>query len=153
MSRSSRAGPFSTSTDFFMVGFSDTESSVPLDRRARRAGAETGEGRRDVLDLSRLRALHAVHLHGSVGKAAQALGYTPSAVSQQVAKLERETGTALLERAGRGIALTDDALMLVRGPRRRCSASSNRPRSRWSSARGTPPVSCGSRPSPAAPAG
>ncbi|WP_074998780.1 LysR family transcriptional regulator [Streptomyces qinglanensis] len=67
-----------------------------------------------MLDLSRLRALHAVHLHGSVGNAAQALGYTPSAVSQQVAKLERETGTALLERAGRGIALTDDALMLVR---------------------------------------
>ncbi|MGP3990348.1 LysR family transcriptional regulator [Streptomyces sp. 3N207] len=67
-----------------------------------------------MLDLSRLRALHAVQLHGSVGGAAQALGYTPSAVSQQIAKLERETGTTLLERQGRGIALTDDALMLVR---------------------------------------
>ncbi|MET9859878.1 LysR family transcriptional regulator [Streptomyces smyrnaeus] len=67
-----------------------------------------------MLDLSRLRALHAVQLHGSVGGAAQALGYTPSAVSQQIAKLERETGTTLLQRQGRGIALTDDALMLVR---------------------------------------
>ncbi|RCG26346.1 LysR family transcriptional regulator [Streptomyces diacarni] len=67
-----------------------------------------------MLDLSRLRALHAVRTHGSVGGAAQALGYTPSAVSQQIAKLERETGTRLLERQGRGIALTDDALMLVR---------------------------------------
>ncbi|NSC21390.1 LysR family transcriptional regulator, partial [Streptomyces albus subsp. chlorinus] len=67
-----------------------------------------------MLDLSRLRALHAVHTHGSVGGAAQALGYTPSAVSQQIAKLERETGTTLLERQGRGIALTDDALMLAR---------------------------------------
>ncbi|WP_369200644.1 LysR family transcriptional regulator [Streptomyces sp. PU-14G] len=67
-----------------------------------------------MLDLSRLRALHAVRTHGSVGGAAQALGYTPSAVSQQIAKLERETGTRLLERQGRGIALTDDALLLVR---------------------------------------
>ncbi|WP_326690761.1 MULTISPECIES: LysR family transcriptional regulator [unclassified Streptomyces] len=67
-----------------------------------------------MLDLGRLRALHAVHTHGSVAGAAQALGYTPSAISQQVAKLERETGATLLERQGRGIALTDDALVLVR---------------------------------------
>lgn len=67
-----------------------------------------------MLDLARLRALHAVGVHGSVGGAAQALGYTPSAVSQQVAKLERETGTVLLERQGRGVVLTDAARMLVR---------------------------------------
>ncbi|WP_328913623.1 MULTISPECIES: LysR family transcriptional regulator [unclassified Streptomyces] len=66
-----------------------------------------------MLDLGRLRALHAVHTHGSVGAAAAALGYTPSAVSQQIAKLERETGTVLLERQGRGVALTDAAELLV----------------------------------------
>ncbi|PDP86610.1 LysR family transcriptional regulator [Glycomyces fuscus] len=66
-----------------------------------------------MLDLSRLRALHAVQVHGSVAAAAQALGYTPSAVSQQVAKLERETRTTLLERRGRGVVLTDAAGMLV----------------------------------------
>ncbi|MEV2274776.1 LysR family transcriptional regulator [Nocardiopsis sp. NPDC049922] len=66
-----------------------------------------------MLDLSRLRALHAVRVHGSVGAAAEALGYTPSAVSQQVAKLERETGATLLERRGRGVVLTDAADLLV----------------------------------------
>ncbi len=66
-----------------------------------------------MLDLGRLRALHAVHAHGSVGAAASALGYTPSAVSQQISKLERETKTTLLERHGRGVALTDAARLLV----------------------------------------
>lgn len=62
-----------------------------------------------MLELSRLRALHAVAVHGSISAAAVALGYTPSAVSQQIAKLERETRTTLLERRGRGVALTDAA--------------------------------------------
>jgi DNA-binding transcriptional LysR family regulator len=66
-----------------------------------------------VLDLQRLRALHAVSVHGSVGGAAAALGYTPSAVSQQIAKLERETRTVLLEREGRGVRLTAEARQLV----------------------------------------
>ena len=66
-----------------------------------------------MLDLGRLRALHAVAVHGSVGAAATALGYTPSAVSQQIAKLERETRTTLLERSGRGIRLTDEARQLA----------------------------------------
>ncbi|MGW3566352.1 LysR family transcriptional regulator [Streptomyces sp. NPDC000941] len=66
-----------------------------------------------MLDLARLRALHAVSVHGSVSAAATALGYTPSAVSQQIAKLERETRTTLLERQGRGIALTDEARHLA----------------------------------------
>ncbi|TVL91700.1 LysR family transcriptional regulator [Streptomyces sp. SAJ15] len=66
-----------------------------------------------MLDLSRLRALHAVGVHGSVSAAAIALGYTPSAVSQQIAKLERETRTTLLERQGRGVALTDAARQLA----------------------------------------
>ena len=66
-----------------------------------------------MLDLGRLRALHAVATYGSVGGAANALGYTPSAVSQQLAKLERETRTPLLERRGRGIVLTDAAQQLA----------------------------------------
>jgi len=66
-----------------------------------------------VLDLSRLRALHAVSVHGSVAGAAAALGYTASAVSQQITKLERETRTTLLERRGRGVALTEDAIHLA----------------------------------------
>ncbi|WP_328538668.1 LysR family transcriptional regulator [Streptomyces sp. NBC_00344] len=66
-----------------------------------------------MLDLPRLRALHAISVHGSVAAAAAALGYTPSAVSQQITKLERETRTTLLERRGRGIALTDEALHLA----------------------------------------
>lgn len=70
-----------------------------------------------MLDLSRLRALHAVSVHGSVSAAALALGYTPSAVSQAIAKLERETRTTLLERRGRGVVLTDAAVQLARSAR------------------------------------
>lgn len=66
-----------------------------------------------MLDLGRLRALHAVSVHGSVAAAATALGYTPSAVSQQITKLERETRTTLLERQGRGVVLTDEARHLA----------------------------------------
>ncbi|MEU5403257.1 LysR substrate-binding domain-containing protein [Streptomyces sp. NPDC005963] len=66
-----------------------------------------------MLDLGRLRALHAIAVHGSVAGAATALGYTPSAVSQQITKLERETRTILLERQGRGVVLTDEARHLV----------------------------------------
>ncbi|QNP72575.1 LysR family transcriptional regulator [Streptomyces roseirectus] len=66
-----------------------------------------------MLDLQRLRALHAVSVHGTVGAAAAALGYTSSAVSQQIAKLERETRTVLLERKGRGVRLTDEAWQLA----------------------------------------
>ncbi|MHC5903106.1 LysR family transcriptional regulator [Streptomyces sp. S6] len=66
-----------------------------------------------MLDLQRLRALHAVSVHGTVGAAAAALGYTSSAVSQQIAKLERETRTVLLEREGRGVRLTDEAWELA----------------------------------------
>ncbi|MCN9239363.1 LysR substrate-binding domain-containing protein [Streptomyces sp. RY43-2] len=66
-----------------------------------------------MLDLQRLRALHALSVHGTVGAAATALGYTPSAVSQQIAKLERETRTVLLEREGRGVRLTPEAHQLA----------------------------------------
>lgn len=70
-----------------------------------------------MLDLQRLRALHAVSVHGTVGAAAASLGYTPSAVSQQIAKLERETRTVLLERQGRGVRLTEQAHHLVAAAR------------------------------------
>ncbi|MGW0823649.1 LysR family transcriptional regulator [Streptomyces sp. NPDC002845] len=66
-----------------------------------------------MLDLQRLRALHAVSVHGTIGAAATALGYTSSAVSQQIAKLERETRTVLLERHGRGVRLTEQAHRLA----------------------------------------
>jgi molybdate transport repressor ModE-like protein len=66
-----------------------------------------------MFELSRLTFLHAVHRHGSVGAAARELGYTSSAVSQQIGKLEREVGVTLLEPAGRGVVLTDAALVLV----------------------------------------
>ncbi|QMU75449.1 LysR family transcriptional regulator [Streptacidiphilus sp. PB12-B1b] len=66
-----------------------------------------------MMDLGRLRALHAVAVHGSVGRAATALGFTPSAVSQQITKLERETRTPLLEKRGRGVVLTDAARELA----------------------------------------
>ena len=66
-----------------------------------------------MFELSRLVFLSAVHRHGSVVAAARELGYTSSAVSQQVGKLEREVGVKLLEPAGRGVVLTDAALVLV----------------------------------------
>jgi DNA-binding transcriptional LysR family regulator len=66
-----------------------------------------------MLDLNRLKALHAVSVYGSVGAAADALMVPPSAVSQQLAKLERETGATLLERNGRGVRLTDAAGLLA----------------------------------------
>ena len=66
-----------------------------------------------MLDLRRLRVLRAVVRTGSVRVAAEQLGYTSSAVSQQIAALERETGTVLLEKAGRGVRPTDAARLLA----------------------------------------
>ncbi len=60
-----------------------------------------------MIDLAAVATLVAVRDHGSVIGAAGALGYTPSAVSQQVKRLERQTGQPLLERVGRGVALTE----------------------------------------------
>jgi DNA-binding transcriptional LysR family regulator len=66
-----------------------------------------------VLDLRRLQALHAVVATGSVKDAAARLGYTPSAVSQHISALERETRTVLLEPAGRGIRPTAAGQLLA----------------------------------------
>jgi DNA-binding transcriptional LysR family regulator len=66
-----------------------------------------------MLDLRRLRLLHELSERGTIAAVAEAMQFTPSAVSQQLAMLERETGLRLLERAGRGVRLTDPALLLV----------------------------------------
>ncbi|WP_340538050.1 LysR family transcriptional regulator [Nocardioides sp. GXZ039] len=66
-----------------------------------------------MIDLDALRSLRAVDRHGSVVAAAESLGFTPSAVSQQVKRLERDTGVALLERVGRGVMLTGEGRHLV----------------------------------------
>jgi DNA-binding transcriptional LysR family regulator len=66
-----------------------------------------------MLDLRRLRLLHELHARGTIAAVADALQFTPSAVSQQLAVLEREAGLPLLEPAGRGVRLTDAALVLV----------------------------------------
>ncbi len=59
-----------------------------------------------MLDVHRLRVLRTVVATGSVAAAASSLGYTPSAVSQHLSALQRETGLRLIERRGRGIEPT-----------------------------------------------
>ena len=66
-----------------------------------------------MLDLGRLRLLHELRQRGTMAAVAEALHFTPSAVSQQLAVLEREAGVALFERVGRGVRLTDAALVLA----------------------------------------
>ena len=66
-----------------------------------------------MIDLIALTSLRAVDTHGSVVAAAEALGFTPSAVSQQVKRLEKQTGVRLLERVGRGVMLTGNGRRLV----------------------------------------
>ncbi|MFJ3586096.1 LysR family transcriptional regulator [Streptomyces sp. NPDC090127] len=66
-----------------------------------------------MLDVRRMQVLRAVVTSGSVTAAAANLGYTPSAVSQQIAALEKEAGIALLERFGRGVRPTAAGLLLT----------------------------------------
>ncbi|MBT0771541.1 LysR family transcriptional regulator [Kineosporia sp. J2-2] len=66
-----------------------------------------------MLDLHRLRVFRSVVASGSVQAAAANLGYTPSAVSQHVTALQRETGLPLLERVGRGLRPTSAGLALA----------------------------------------
>ncbi len=65
------------------------------------------------LNTSRLRVLREIAERGSISAAAEALWLTPSAVSQQMAALEREVGVALLERTPRSVELTDAGRLLV----------------------------------------
>ncbi|WP_432071964.1 LysR family transcriptional regulator [Streptomyces wuyuanensis] len=66
-----------------------------------------------MLNLERLRTLDALARHGSVSAAADGLHVTTSAVSQQMAKLEREVGQQLLAKNGRGVRLTDAGRLLA----------------------------------------
>jgi DNA-binding transcriptional LysR family regulator len=66
-----------------------------------------------MLHLGRLRLLRELSERGTIAAVADALQFTPSAVSQQLAMLEREAGVPLLARAGRGVRLTDAARVLV----------------------------------------
>jgi DNA-binding transcriptional LysR family regulator len=66
-----------------------------------------------MLNVHRLTVLHAVVTSGSVTGAAAELNYTPSAVSQHIAALERETGTRLLERTGRRVRPTPAGALLA----------------------------------------
>ncbi|OLT43667.1 LysR family transcriptional regulator [Saccharomonospora sp. CUA-673] len=61
----------------------------------------------------RLQALHAVDRHGTLAAAAEALHLTPSAVSQQLSKLERDVGTRLLLPHGRSVKLTPAGRVLA----------------------------------------
>src|SRR3954454_3395055 len=67
-----------------------------------------------MLDVRRMRVLREVAQRGSFSAAAEALSFTQSAVSQQIAALEREAGTLLLHRGARGVRLTEAGEALVR---------------------------------------
>jgi DNA-binding transcriptional LysR family regulator len=67
-----------------------------------------------MLDVRRMRVLREVAVRGSFSAAAEALSFTQSAVSQQIAALEREAGTTLVQRNARGVRLTDAGEALVR---------------------------------------
>src|SRR5690349_20625306 len=66
-----------------------------------------------MLDVKRMRVLREVAAQGSFSAAAESLAYTQSAVSQQIAALERETGTRLVDRSARGVTLSEAGAALV----------------------------------------
>jgi molybdate transport repressor ModE-like protein len=66
-----------------------------------------------MLDVRRMQVLRAVVTTGSITAAAANLGYTPSAISQQVAALEKQAGAPLLERVGRGVRATAAGQLLT----------------------------------------
>ncbi|MBO9533480.1 MAG: LysR family transcriptional regulator [Solirubrobacteraceae bacterium] len=66
-----------------------------------------------MLNVSRLRVLREVATRGSFSAAAEELAYTQSAVSQQIATLEKEVGARLLERSPRGVTLTEPGRVLL----------------------------------------
>ncbi|HMI72227.1 MAG TPA: LysR family transcriptional regulator, partial [Solirubrobacteraceae bacterium] len=66
-----------------------------------------------MLDVRRLHMLRELAERETIAATAQALGYTPPAISQHLAALERQVGVALLERQGRRVTLTPAARLLV----------------------------------------
>lgn len=66
-----------------------------------------------ALNLNRLAMLYELSRVGTVGEVADIMGYSHSAVSQQLSQLEKETGHLLVERHGRGVKLTDQGVLLA----------------------------------------
>jgi DNA-binding transcriptional LysR family regulator len=66
-----------------------------------------------VIDIARMHLLEQLGRRGSMAAVAAAVGYSPSAVSQQLAALQREAGVTLLERVGRGVRLTPEGERLA----------------------------------------
>lgn len=67
-----------------------------------------------MLEVRRLRLLLELERHGTIAGVAEALHFSPSGVSQQLALLEKEVGVPLLERVGRRVRLTEAAQLLTR---------------------------------------
>ena len=87
-----------------------------------------------MLDVRRLRVLREFAARGTIAATADALGYTPPAVSQQLAALAREAGGELLERSGRTRRLTPAGTELVARTEAVLRSSSSTPVSRSSAA-------------------
>ena len=83
-----------------------------------------------MLHFERLQALHAVSTFGSVTGAAAALRLTPSAVSQQLSKLQRDVGQRLIEPYGRGVRLTPAGAFWQPGRTPSCPKSRT-PKASW----------------------
>jgi DNA-binding transcriptional LysR family regulator len=66
-----------------------------------------------MLEIRRLRLLRELSIRGTLAEVADALAYSPSSVSQQLALLEKEVGAELLRKSGRRVVLTPQALVLV----------------------------------------
>jgi DNA-binding transcriptional LysR family regulator len=66
-----------------------------------------------MIEISRLRSFRDLVYHGSFSATAAARSYTPSAISQQIALLERDVGLKLVERGSRGIRLTEAGKVLL----------------------------------------
>jgi DNA-binding transcriptional LysR family regulator len=66
-----------------------------------------------MLEIRRLVLLRELAVRGTLAAVAEALNFSPSAVSQQLSLLEKETGMTLLRKAGRRVQLTPQALALV----------------------------------------
>jgi DNA-binding transcriptional LysR family regulator len=66
-----------------------------------------------MFDVHRLRLLRELSQRGTIAAVAAALGYSPSTVSEQLSRLEREAGVRLLDKVGRGLRLTPAAHLLV----------------------------------------
>ncbi|MRG58814.1 LysR family transcriptional regulator [Agromyces sp. CFH 90414] len=84
-------------------------TDAPADEATQRLAA--------AIDLQTVRVVHAIAAHGSLTAAAAALGYSQPAVSQQVRRFQERTGVALVERAGRGIRLTESGRVIARHAR------------------------------------